>query len=78
LLRIYDPVEGKVTIDDQDVSDLKFESFRKYITVIPQNGALFNDTILFNLQYSNPDATLKEIQDIAKKCKIHDKIIKME
>lgn len=49
LLRIYDPVEGKVTIDDQDVSDLTFESFRKYISVIPQNGALFNDSILFNL-----------------------------
>ena len=61
MLRIYDPVEGKVTIDDQDVSDLKFDSFRKHIAVIPQNGALFNDTILFNLQYGNPDATLEEI-----------------
>ena len=78
LLRIYDPVEGSVTIDDQDVSDLKFESFRKHIAVIPQNGALFNDSILFNLQYGNSDATLEEIQEVAKKCKIHDKIIQME
>ena len=78
LLRIYDPVEGQVTIDDQNVSDLKFDSFRKHIAVIPQNGALFNDSILFNLQYGNPDATLEEIQEVAKKCKIHDKIIQME
>ena len=54
-----------MTIDDQDVSDLKFESFRKHIAVIPQNGALFNDSILFNLQYGNSDATLEEIQEVA-------------
>ena len=67
-MRIYDPEEGKVFIDGQDVSDLKFESFRKYITIVPQNGVLFNDTILFNLKYSNPDATMEEIEQIAKKC----------
>ena len=38
---------------------------------------MFNDTILFNLQYGNPDATMEEIEDIAKKCEIHDKIISM-
>lgn len=40
---------------------MKFESFRKHITVIPQSGALFNESILFNLQYGNPEATLEEI-----------------
>ena len=39
---------------------------------------LFNDSILFNLQYSNPNATLEEIQEICKQCKIHDKIVSME
>jgi ABC-type transport system involved in Fe-S cluster assembly fused permease/ATPase subunit len=49
ILRNYDPSSGSVTIDDQDVSDLTFDSFRKYISVIPQNGALFDDTVLYNL-----------------------------
>jgi len=55
--RIYDPAEGQVFIDGQDLKDLTFHSYRKYISVIPQNGILFNDTIMFNLQYGNPEAT---------------------
>ena len=54
MFRIYDPVEGTVSIDDQDVKDLTFESFRKHIVVVPQNGILFNDTIEANLRYGNP------------------------
>ena len=38
---------------------------------------LFNDTILFNLRYSNPDATFEEIVEVCKKCQIHEKILKM-
>lgn len=33
--RIYDPAEGQVLIDDQDLKDLTFHSYRKYISVIP-------------------------------------------
>jgi ABC-type multidrug transport system fused ATPase/permease subunit len=47
--RIYDPTEGEVYLDGQNVKDLKFESYRPFISVIPQNGILFNDTVLFNL-----------------------------
>jgi ATP-binding cassette subfamily B protein len=35
LFRIYDPTEGRVLIDGQDIKDLTFESFRKYISIIP-------------------------------------------
>jgi len=49
LFRIFDPTEGSIKIDGQDLKDLEFDSFRKYISIIPQNGILFNDTILFNL-----------------------------
>ena len=57
LYRMFDPQSGSVLIDGQDVKDLKFESFRQYISVVPQNGILFNDTIEFNLRYGNQDAT---------------------
>lgn len=49
LFRMYDPEEGRILIDGQDLTDVTFESFRKYISIIPQNGLLFNDSILFNL-----------------------------
>jgi ABC-type multidrug transport system fused ATPase/permease subunit len=68
LFRIYDPEMGSILIDGQNVKNLKFESFRKYISVIPQNGILFNDTLEFNLRYGNPDATMDEIIEVAKKC----------
>jgi ATP-binding cassette, subfamily B, heavy metal transporter len=45
--------------------------------VIPQNGVLFNDTFGFNLKYGNLDATQEEIEEIAKKCHLHDKIMSM-
>lgn len=59
LLRAYDPEKGKIFIDGQDIRDLSFKSFRKYISVVPQSGNLFNDSILNNLTYSNPDATME-------------------
>lgn len=77
LFRIYDPEKGSIKIDGQDLTDLKFDTFRKYISIIPQNGILFNDTILHNLQYSNDNATFDEIVEIAKQCEIHDKIMGM-
>lgn len=77
LFRIYDPENGLIKIDGQDLKDLQFDSFRKYISIIPQNGILFNDTILHNLQYSNDEATFEEIVEVAKQCEIHDKIMSM-
>lgn len=78
ITRLYDPSAGSVLLDGQDLKDLSFESYRKHIAVIPQNGILFNDTVLFNLSYGNPGATLEEIQEVAKKCQIHDRILQME
>lgn len=72
LFRIYDPSRGAIEIDGQDIKDMTFDSFRKHISIIPQNGILFNDTILFNLQYGNPEASFEEIQEIARKCQIHE------
>jgi len=48
------------------------------ISVIPQNGILFNDTIGFNMKYGNPNATQEEIEKVAKICRIHDKIMSMQ
>lgn len=78
LFRIYEQEKGRVLVDDQDISDLKFESFRKYISLIPQNGILFNDSIMYNLRYSNPDATDEEIIEVCKQCQIHEKIVKFK
>lgn len=77
ILRFFDPQQGQITIDGQDLRDLKHDSFRKHISIVPQNGILFNDTVLYNLQYGNPDATMEEIERVAKMCCIHDTIMRM-
>jgi ATP-binding cassette subfamily B protein len=47
------------------------------ISVIPQGGVLFNDTVEFNLKYGNPDATQDQLEKVAKRCHLHEKIISM-
>ena len=78
LFRIYDPLNGEVLIDGQNVKDLTFESFRKHIVVVPQNGILFNDTIEQNLRYGNPNATQADLERVARQCSIHDSIMNMQ
>lgn len=78
IFRLLDPDEGSILIDGQDIKGLKFDSFRNKISIVPQNGNLFNDTILFNLQYGNSKATIEEIEEMCKKCHIHDWILEMK
>ena len=66
--RLIDPISGRVTIDGQDVSNLKLESLRDKISVIPQNGPLFNDTIANNLQYGCPGISQDEMVEVCQKC----------
>lgn len=54
---MLEPTSGRILIDGQDIKYLKEESFRKYITICPQNGSLFNDTILYNISYPISDHT---------------------
>ena len=57
IYRLFDPSKGNVSIDGQNLKDLQLKSLREKITIVPQNGLLFNDTIINNLRYGNPDAT---------------------
>jgi ABC-type transport system involved in Fe-S cluster assembly fused permease/ATPase subunit len=45
LFRFYDPVDGEILIDGQDISKVTQDSLRKAVGVVPQDTVLFNDTI---------------------------------
>jgi len=77
IYRLLDADSGSILIDGQDLKDMKLETFRDRISIVPQNGHLFNDSILFNLQYGNTSASLEEIQEVCRKCQIHDRIMAM-
>jgi ATP-binding cassette subfamily B protein len=72
LFRFYDANGGAVKINGIDVRDLTQASLRRHIGIVPQDTVLFNDTILYNIAYGNPQATHDEIIQAAKAASIHD------
>ncbi|VUC26310.1 unnamed protein product [Clonostachys rosea] len=75
LYRFYDTLGGSVTVDGHDLKDLKLDSLRKHIGVVPQDTVLFNATIMYNLLYANPNASEAEIHDACRAANIHDRIV---
>ncbi|OUM69301.1 hypothetical protein PIROE2DRAFT_38333 [Piromyces sp. E2] len=75
LQRFYDPQEGKIYIDDQDISQVKIRSLRNSFGIVPQDTPLFNQSIYYNIAYAKPDAKPEEIYEAAKKANIHDVIV---
>ena len=74
--RLYDAIDGKVTIDGIDVKDMDLTWLRGQIGVVTQDTYLFNGTILENLRYAREDATMEEIEDACRKANIHEFILK--
>lgn len=72
LFRFYDPSEGNIKINNEDLININQVSLRKKIGVVPQDTVLFNDTIYYNISYGNPFATNEDIINAAKAAGIHN------
>ena len=66
LPRFYDPQEGSISIDGQDIKNVSLNSLRKNLSLVSQDVVLFDDTIKNNILYAKPGAT---DEDIKKACK---------
>ncbi|MGF1455587.1 MAG: ABCB family ABC transporter ATP-binding protein/permease [Alphaproteobacteria bacterium] len=77
LFRFYDAVDGRITIDGQDIRDVTQESLRKAIGMVPQDTVLFNDTIGYNIAYGRPGATQEEIERAAGLAQLHDFVARL-
>ena len=75
--RFYDPIEGRILIDGQDIKNVTLESLRHNISPVLQDTFLFNGTIAENIGYAKPDATRQEIEEAAKAANIHEDILNM-
>ncbi|MGB6085621.1 ABC transporter ATP-binding protein [Parvibaculum sp.] len=73
--RFYDPTEGRVLIDGQDVRHVTLSSLRAASSLVTQEPFLFDDTIRANIAYGTPDATDEEIEEAARNAAAHDFII---
>jgi len=75
LPRLYDPTDGRVTLDGHDLRDVKVDSLSPHIGMVTQEIYLFNDTLRSNLLYAKPDATEDEIEAACKAANIYDFIM---
>jgi len=66
MLRFYDVVSGKITVDGQDIHHATLESLRENISLVPQDPLLFHRTIMENIGYGKPSATDKEVIEAAR------------
>lgn len=72
LPRLYDPSDGRITIDGHDLRDVSLESLAQQIGMVTQESYLFHDTIRANLLYARPNATDAEVEAACRAANIHD------
>ena len=71
-LRMIDPQAGRVTLDGHDLKALTQVSLRRAVALVPQDVALFNDTIAANIAFGRPDATEEEVWGAARSAELGD------
>jgi ATP-binding cassette subfamily B protein len=72
LPRLYDPSEGRITMDGLDLRDVKLASLAKVVGMVTQETYLFHDTVRANLVYAKPGATQAELESACRAANIHD------
>jgi ATP-binding cassette, subfamily B, bacterial len=77
LLRLYDPLEGRILVDRHDLREYKLDSFRQQVSVVLQDSVLFGTTIRDNIAYGCLSATDAAIKSAAKLANAHDFIQQM-
>jgi ABC-type multidrug transport system fused ATPase/permease subunit len=78
LARFYEPRTGRITIDGIDLNDVKQESLRRQLGIVPQEGFLFAGTVHDNIAFGRPDATRDEVVDAAQTVGAHDFIVALD
>ena len=77
LPRFYDPQEGIIKIDNQNIKKVSLISLRKNISLVSQDVILFDDSIRNNIAYANTNSTMSEIQEACKFAAASDFIEKL-
>ncbi len=75
--RLYDVDAGSVSIDGVDVRGIRLSSLGRVLGFVTQETYLFHDTVLANLRYAKPEATMEEIEAAARAAAIHDRIMEL-
>jgi ATP-binding cassette, subfamily B, bacterial MsbA len=75
LHRFYDPTEGRITVDGQDLRHVTMESWYRQVALVPQETILFGGTILDNIRYGNTQASEEAIREASRAAHAHEFIM---
>ena len=75
--RFYDVTSGRIAIDGIDVRDIQQRSLRRHIGVVQQDVFLFAASILENIRYGRPEASVDEVMEAARRAEIYEDIMAM-
>jgi ABC-type multidrug transport system fused ATPase/permease subunit len=78
ITRLYDPIKGRILIDDQDIKGVTLDSLRSHIAVVPQAPMIFSGTVAENFRLVNPDATNDEIEEACRGAEALDFILRLD
>ncbi|MEH2041897.1 ABC transporter ATP-binding protein [Nostoc sp.] len=72
LLRYFEPQAGQILIDGQDIRTLNVGKYRRRLAIVHQEVDVFNGTILDNLTYGRPDASLEQVQEACRIARVDE------
>ncbi len=78
VLRFYDPEQGRILIDGQDVAHVTQESLRAAIGMVTQDTSLLHRSIAANIRYGRPSASDAEVEAAARRAQAHDFILNLK
>ena len=78
IARFWDIEKGEVLVGGTNVKEMTCDSLLKNISMVFQNVYLFNDTLLNNIKFAKPDATMDEVVEACKKARCYDFIMELE
>lgn len=74
LMRHYDPVAGRITVDGIDLRETQILTYREQLGYVIQESILFNTTVRENIRYGRMDATDAEVEEAARAANVHETI----
>lgn len=78
ILRLYDPQNGRILIDDVDIRAMAQDALHSQLSLIPQDPSLFHRTLMENIRYGRLDANDEEVMEAARKASAHEFIMQIK
>ncbi len=72
LFRYFEPNSGRILIDGKDIGNLDVTRYRQRLAIVHQDVDIFNGTLLSNLKYGNPEATIAEIEEACRIARVDE------